>query len=70
VILRFGGRPVVEVRDLPRLVAETPAGAEAETAIRRDGKPMTVRVRVGELRDERLAGARPQEPDSGGMRGK
>ncbi len=70
VIVRFGGTPVVEVRDLPRLVAERPVGAEAEAAILRDGKPMTVHIRVGELREERLARAPSQEPDFGSMRGK
>ncbi len=65
VVLRFGGKPVMEVRDLPRLVADTPVGAEADVAILRNGKPTTVRVRVGELREERLAQALPRDPESG-----
>lgn len=65
VILRFRGKPVTEVRDLPRLVAETPVGTEAEMEILRDGRRMTLRLRVGELREERLAQARPQDPGFG-----
>jgi len=65
VILQFGGRPVREVRDLPRMVAETPVGSEAEMGIQRDGKAMTVRIRLGELREERLARLRPPEAPLG-----
>jgi serine protease Do len=65
VILRFGGKPVTEVRDLPRLVGGTPVGAEVDVAILRNGKPSAVRLRVGELREERLARARTREPGFG-----
>jgi serine protease Do len=65
VILRFGGKPVMEVRDLPRLVAETPVGTETDVVVQRGGKSTTVRIRVGELREERLARARPKEPEFG-----
>jgi serine protease Do len=65
VILRFGGKAVQEVRDLPRMVAETPVGSEAEVGIQRDGKPLMVRIRVGELRQERLARLHPQDPPFG-----
>jgi serine protease Do len=65
VILRFGGKPVAEVRDLPRLVAETQVGTEVDVGVLRSGRPATVRVRVGELREERLARAQPQEQEFG-----
>jgi serine protease Do len=65
VILRFGGKAVKEVRDLPRLVAETPVGSETEVGIQRDGQSMTVRIRVGELGEERLARLRPPDPPFG-----
>ena len=55
----------MEVRDLPRLVAETPVGTEADVLIQRNGKSTMARIRVGELREERLARARPQEPQFG-----
>ena len=62
LILRFGGKPVVEVRDLPRMVAATPVGTEIEVGIQQDGKPKTVRIRVGELREDRLARSRDSKP--------
>ena len=65
VILQFGGRPVREVRDLPRIVAEAQVGSEAEVGIQRDGKAMTLRIRLGELREDRLARLRPQEAPFG-----
>ncbi len=65
VILQFGGKPVTEVRDLPRLVAETPVGAEVAMGILRREKPATVRIRVGELREERVAQARSRASEYG-----
>lgn len=65
VILQFGGKPVIEIRDLPRLVAETPVGTETEMVIQHNGKSTTVRIRVGELQEERLARAGSQEPKFG-----
>ncbi len=65
VILKFGGKRVIEVRDLPRLVAETPVGTETDMVIQRNGKSTAVRIRVGELREERLARARSQGPEFG-----
>ncbi|MBI2116714.1 MAG: DegQ family serine endoprotease [candidate division NC10 bacterium] len=65
VILRFRGKSVTEVRDLPRFVAETPVGAEVELDILRDGKSRTLHLRVGELREERLAQVHPQDPGFG-----
>jgi serine protease Do len=65
VIVQFGGKPVAEVRDLPRLVADTPVGTEVEVGILRDGNGKTVRVRVGELREERLVRGRPPDLELG-----
>jgi serine protease Do len=65
VILRFGGKPVRDVRDLPKMVAETPVGSEAEVGIQRDGKPLTVRIWIGALQEERVARLRPQDPPFG-----
>ncbi len=65
VILHFGGKAVTEVRDLPRLVAETPVGSEVAIGILRSEKSVTVRIRVGELREERVAQARPRASEYG-----
>jgi serine protease Do len=55
VILTFGGKPVDSSRDLPKLVAATPAGSAVEIGVMRGGKHETVEVSVGELPAERLA---------------
>lgn len=51
VILKFDGRDVVEMRDLPRVVAESPVGKAVDVVIVRDGKEMTVKVTLGRLED-------------------
>jgi serine protease Do len=49
---------------LPRIVAETPVGREADVVIWRKGEKKTVRVKLGELPDdEQIAElGKPQEP--------
>jgi serine protease Do len=51
VILTFDGRPVGEMRDLPRVVAESPVGKEVDVVVMRDGKEETVKVTLGRLED-------------------
>ncbi len=51
VILTFDGRPVGEMRDLPRVVAESPVGKEVDVVVLRDGKEETVQVTLGRLED-------------------
>lgn len=51
VILTFDGRPVVEMRDLPRAVAESPVGKEVDVVVLRDGQEQTVKVTLGRLED-------------------
>ena len=51
VILSFAGQPITEMRDLPRIVAESPVGKEASVVILRDGKEQTVQVTLGQLED-------------------
>lgn len=52
VILRFDGKEVQEMRRLPRIVAETPIGKSAEVVVWREGKLRSLKVEVGELKDE------------------
>ncbi|MEM9011436.1 MAG: Do family serine endopeptidase, partial [Pseudomonadota bacterium] len=47
VILVFDGRDVEEMRDLPRMVAETPIGTSVRVVLFRDGETQTVRVSLG-----------------------
>ena len=49
VILRFNGQEVREMRNLPRLVADTAVGTTAPVVVWREGKEMTVNVTVAEL---------------------
>jgi serine protease Do len=51
VIVRFDGKEIREMRDLPRAVADTAVGKEVELTIVRDGKEQTVRVKLGRLED-------------------
>ncbi len=52
VILKFAGRDVSEMRQLPRIVAETEIGKKVPVLVWRDGKQVTTFVEVGELQEE------------------
>ncbi|WP_187971053.1 DegQ family serine endoprotease [Mesorhizobium sp. NIBR3] len=51
VIIRFDGRPVREMRDLPRIVADSPVGKEVDVVIVRKGEEQVVKVTLGRLED-------------------
>ncbi len=51
VILKFDGKDVKEMRDLPRAVAETPVGKAVDVVILRDGKESSTSVTLGRLED-------------------
>ncbi len=56
VIIKFDGRDIKAMNDLPRAVAESPVGKQVEVVIVRDGKEQTVSVTLGRLEDgEKLA---------------
>ena len=60
IILKFNGQDVKEMRNLPRIVAETPIGQEVPVTIWRDGKQQIVQAKVGELpEDQQVAAATP-----------
>jgi serine protease Do len=52
VIVTFDGKPIDEMRDLPRLVAETPIDQSATLKLLRNGKPVELKVKIGELPDD------------------
>jgi serine protease Do len=67
VIIKFDGKDVNEMRDLPRVVAESPVGKAVDVIIIRKGVQQTVKVTLGRLEDgEKLASA---ESDQGGDKG-
>ena len=53
VFLKFDGMVVEEMRDLPRIVAETKIGKPVEVDVWRKGKRRVIKVVVGELEEER-----------------
>ncbi len=60
VIVSFDGKPVEEMRRLPRIVAETEIGKSVNIEFIRNGKHITKKVKVGEMQDEtKQAEAKP-----------
>ncbi|RVD61490.1 DegQ family serine endoprotease [Mesorhizobium sp. M2D.F.Ca.ET.185.01.1.1] len=56
VIVKFDGKDIHEMRDLPRVVAESPVGKAVDVVIVRKGVEQTVKVTLGRLEDgEKLA---------------
>ncbi|MFP4536893.1 MAG: Do family serine endopeptidase [Dichotomicrobium sp.] len=64
VIIRFNDKPVDNVRQLPRLVAETEIGAEVPVVVQRRGERVTKTLTVGRLNeDDEDASAETDKPD-------
>ena len=68
VIVKFDGKDIKEMRDLPRIVADTPVGKDVEVVIVRKGKEEKKTVKLGRLDDAekpvqglRQAGTAPEE---------
>lgn len=53
VILQFNDKEIIRSGDLPPAVGAVPAGETATLSILRDGKNLEVRVKIGELPDDR-----------------
>ncbi len=51
VILKFGDRDIPKMRDLPRIVAESPVGKAVDVVVLRKGKEVTIQVTLGRLED-------------------
>ena len=61
VIVKFDGKDIKEMRDLPKIVAETPVGKDVEVTIIRKGKEETKTVKLGRLEDaEKQAALTPR----------
>ena len=62
VIVKFDGHDIKEMRDLPRVVADTPVGKDVEVVIVRKGQEQTKTVRLGRLEDnDKVAAATPSK---------
>ncbi|MBX3576885.1 MAG: DegQ family serine endoprotease [Rhizobiaceae bacterium] len=67
VITTFDGKAVKDMRDLPRVVAESPVGKAVDVIIIRKGVEQTVKVTLGRLEDgEKLAEAETTAPSDQG----
>src|SRR6185312_6846960 len=51
VIVKFDGKDIKEMRDLPRIVADTPVGRDVEVLVVRKGKEEKKTVKLGRLDD-------------------
>jgi serine protease Do len=72
VIVEFNGQKLDAMRQLPRIVAETPIGKDATVKIIRDGKEIERTVKVGELEKaetdgliEKASGEKDNKPTKG-----
>ncbi len=64
IIDKFNGLPVQDEHQLPELVAQTPIGTTVPVEVIRNGKHLTIQVKVAELKEEQLASAKSEEPGS------
>lgn len=55
VITRFAGREVREMRQLPRMVAETKVGSKVDLTIWRKGRELTLPITLGEVKTGKQA---------------
>jgi serine protease Do len=65
VVVKFDGKDIKEMRDLPRIVADTPVGKDVEVVIVRKGKEEKKTVKLGRLDDTEKpvkAAVKPDEP--------
>jgi len=56
VILKFDGKTIEKMRDLPRIVAETEIGTTVDVELFRQGKKATVKIILGELEKAEVNG--------------
>jgi serine protease Do len=69
VVVEFNGRPVTNMRELPRLVADTPPGETVGLVVMRDGESVTLEIEVGLLEDETEVAAATVEGAEGEAEG-
>jgi len=57
IILSFNGKNIKNMSDLPLIVAETPVGQTVPVVIMREGKQMTLNLKLAEMPEEKAAKA-------------
>jgi serine protease Do len=65
VIVKFDGKDIKEMRDLPRVVADTPVGKQVPVVVIRKGKEDTKTVTLGRLEDGEKVTAAAAPKDDG-----
>jgi serine protease Do len=65
VIVKFDGKDIKDIRDLPRVVADTPVGKDVAVIIIRKGKEETKTVKLGRLEDGEKQAALTNPADPG-----
>jgi serine protease Do len=63
VIVTFDGHDIKEMRDLPKIVADTPVGKSVEVKVIRDGKEITKTVTLARLEDSDKQAALTKKDD-------
>ncbi len=61
VIVSFNGKPITEMRDLPRLVADTSIDQTVDVVVVRKGAELTLKIKVGRLAEAEDAAAAAEE---------
>ena len=64
LVVGFDGKPVREMRDLPRIVAETEIGRSVKVDVVRKGRPKTLNVKVGLLDENEKKVAEAAKPEA------
>jgi len=65
IILKFDGKDVMDMRHLPRIVAETEIGKSVDVQVWRKGKRVDLKAKVGELQETEEASAPAPEKQKG-----
>jgi serine protease Do len=65
VITGFGGKEIADIHQLTSLVAVTPVGQETPLKIRRDGREMTLKVKVGKLESKEPITSQTEQTSQG-----
>jgi hypothetical protein len=65
VVVEFNGKKIGEYHDLPAIVAMTHVGSDAEVKLMREGKPVTLHVKIAELPEGATSEAGDVEEEKG-----
>jgi serine protease Do len=64
VVVKFDGKDIKEMRDLPRTVADTPIGKQVDVVVIRKGKEETHQVKIGRLADDEKVASNDTKQDA------